>query len=156
MKKRLLVLFMGILSLFMVGCTGTIVRPENTYLKKSSMAKVEVTGIRFNEATIEIENITDDFIEVVWDSTNINNQPIGFENQLIKDVRYKKSNTSIAPKNKEKFIVYIAKAIKYPAKLNLKLQQGQRYDYISTELKDTGMKTTIEYDIWDGKRLDNY
>ena len=147
--KKWLLWFLVVLCVFMVGCTN--VRPHNEIMKSSSFVDVEVNEIIFNGIGIKITNKTDDFVEIVWDSSNLNDYPLSFGNNLVTKALEKKPNTSIEPNGIFKKEMYIPEKIKMPAKLLLKLTKKNVEEYVSIMLEDRGEKIERKYNMWTGE-----
>lgn len=150
MRKYLFALMVSSI-LFLVGCSSTAVKPQKTFTKTSDLATLDIPKNVNNWVDLAIENKTNDFIEVVWDSSNINDMPIGFEGDLIIKLGERKANTIIAPKEILNKRVFSKSILIYPIKIYIKVKQGQREDFLAIKLEDIGEKQ--EADFWTGEPL---
>ena len=151
MKKWILLLLASLTMLF-IGCTSTEVKARKTFIKTSSLVDVDATkGVRGNDVIVKITNKTDDFVEVIWDSTNINDMPVGFGDDLVIQVGQKKANTSIAPKDTLKKEIFTREFFNYPVKVYIKIKQGTREECVALKLEDTGEKVKVDYNFLTGE-----
>ncbi len=150
--KKWILLLLASLSILLMGCTSMEVKAHKTFIKTSNLVDLDATkGFRGNDLKVKIINKTDDFVEVIWDSTNINDMPVGFGDDLVIQVGQKKANTSIAPKDTFEKEIFTREIFNYPVKVYVKVKQGTKEEFVALKLEDKGEKVKVDFNFLTGE-----
>lgn len=133
--------------LILTGCTSTTTKYTSKITKDSKSVDVQVKA-SYDKINVSIENLTNDVIEVDWNSSNIGSSSLFFGGQKYIDAGKPVPSTAIPPKGKiEKDISradqvtlyswgWSTGSIKYPTTLVLKVIKNEKPEYEVIKLNE--------------------
>lgn len=115
--------------------------PKVTFSKEATLGKVVVTKTELKHITLEIQNTSNDILEVVWKESSINNSAPFITGQKYADSTAPMPNAILAPTSDLTVEIYPSNSIyhdqywnikdlKYPANVVLKLKQGTKEEFV--------------------------
>ena len=136
--------------LILTGCTSTTPKYKTEYTTKvtkdSKFVDVQVSD-NYRGINVSIENLTNDVVEVDWNSSSVGGSSLFFSGQKYIDAGKPVPSTAIPPKGKIQKEIYRADgvsyssgwsraSIKYPTTLVLKVINNEKSEYEVIELDE--------------------